>query len=106
MKVSPKKLAFSVIKKIFPFTHIFFSNFQQTVESWRMVFTISSIFLLVSGFIFMLFGTSEEQSWNNSKSSDDLTIKTDEMQNLREKSETNDKIHEKVQLTKINEQRT
>ncbi|XP_043462317.1 sialin isoform X2 [Leptopilina heterotoma] len=87
-------------------SRILFSNFQQTVESWRMVFSISSILLLVSGFIFMLFGTSEEQSWNNSKSSDDLNTKIDEMQNLREKSETNDKIHEKVQLKKINEEQT
>ncbi|XP_051154856.1 sialin [Leptopilina boulardi] len=79
---------------------------NQTVDSWRIVFSISSILLLVSGFIFMLFGTSEEQSWNNKTNEDLNIVKIDEMQTLCEKSVTKDEIHEKIQLPKINEEQT
>lgn len=37
---------------------------QQTVEQWRLVFLIAAANSIVGGIIYMIFGTSEEQPWN------------------------------------------
>lgn len=37
---------------------------NQNVDSWRIVFLISAAFLLVSGFVFVLFADNNRQEWN------------------------------------------
>ncbi|PNF40123.1 hypothetical protein B7P43_G10001 [Cryptotermes secundus] len=37
---------------------------NQTIEQWQLVFIISSVMLLVAGFLYILFSSSELQKWN------------------------------------------
>jgi Ca2+/Na+ antiporter len=37
---------------------------QQTIEQWQLVFIISSVMLLVAGFLYIIFSSSELQKWN------------------------------------------
>lgn len=76
---------------------------NQTVDSWRKVFSISAVVLLITGFVFVLFGTSDEQSWNN-YTTEDENEKIDEMQTLRKKSDRKDETYEKRHLSKIKEE--
>lgn len=39
--------------------------FQQTVSQWRIVFIIAAVNSIASAVIYLLFGTSKEQPWNN-----------------------------------------
>ena len=39
-------------------------NNNQTMEAWRNVFLISSIFQILCNLIFVLFGSSKVQKWN------------------------------------------
>lgn len=37
---------------------------QQTSQQWKYVFLITAGMTFVCGMVFMIFGSSEEQSWN------------------------------------------
>ena len=52
----------------------------------------------------MLFGTSEEQSWNNYKSKESEE-KAHEMQTLRSDSDMQHEVNEKEQLMNTNEEK-
>ena len=41
-------------------------DLQQTVGQWQLVFIISTIKLLVTGILYLLFSSSEIQEWNSS----------------------------------------
>ena len=43
----------------------FIINGQNDVVSWQSVFWISTGVYAVGSFVFILFGSSEEQSWNS-----------------------------------------
>ena len=43
----------------------FIINGQNDVASWQSVFWISTGVYAVGSFVFILFGSSEEQSWNS-----------------------------------------
>lgn len=51
------------------FVFIFFK--QQSVEQWHYVFLITAIVLIVCGGIFVIFGDSSLQSWNQVATDDD-----------------------------------
>lgn len=52
---------------------------QQTVEQWRLVFLIAAANSLAGCVIFLIFGTSKEQPWNQY---DKLNSKEQEMEKL------------------------
>ena len=41
-------------------------DLQQTVGQWQLVFIITTIQLLVSGILYILFASSDLQEWNSS----------------------------------------
>ena len=41
-------------------------DLQQTVKQWQLVFIISTIQLLVTGILYILFASSDLQEWNSS----------------------------------------
>lgn len=51
---------------------------QQTVNQWRLVFFIAAANSIVGGIIYIMFGTSKKQPWNQYK----LNLKVQEMQKL------------------------
>ncbi|XP_050549192.1 vesicular glutamate transporter 3-like isoform X3 [Daktulosphaira vitifoliae] len=40
-------------------------TYQRTIEQWQQVFMLSAAFCWITGLIYVLFGKSEMQSWNN-----------------------------------------
>jgi hypothetical protein len=56
---------------ISPMVVSFFTYENQTTESWKIVFNISSGLLIGSGLIYVLFADSTQQHWNNETESDD-----------------------------------
>ncbi|XP_033226264.1 sialin isoform X2 [Belonocnema kinseyi] len=89
---------------ISPFVVGLLTNNNQTIERWRLVFIISAILLILSGIIFILFGTSVEQSWNNYRS-EEREENAEEMKKLRSKSNLQNHVNEKEQLSKRNEEK-
>lgn len=55
------------------------TNNNQTVGQWRLVFLIAAANSIVSSIIYLMFGTSKEQSWNQYAK---LNMKEREMQEL------------------------
>ena len=55
----------------------FFSNFcsfflQDSVENWAPVFYISAAIFAVTGMVYVLFATAQEQPWGRSKPEEQL----------------------------------
>lgn len=38
---------------------------QNTSEEWKWVFVIGAVFYIAPAILFMLFGSADEQKWNN-----------------------------------------
>lgn len=39
---------------------------QNTLDEWNIIFTISAVFYILPAFIFIAFGSTEVQEWNDS----------------------------------------
>ena len=55
----------------------FFSLVQETLEQWAIVFQICTAFYAVTGVVFFLFASADEQPWNRPKSSRANLVSTD-----------------------------
>lgn len=73
-----KLLVLSMIK--------FYNNFyfQPSIATWRIIFFITSGFLLIEVVVFSIFGSSKEEPWNNVESHDEET--SDQTLPLEEKN--------------------
>lgn len=40
------------------------SIFQRTVKEWRVVFWIMVVVLVITNFVYVCFGSGEQQPWN------------------------------------------
>lgn len=50
---------------ISPILVAYFTYENQTTESWKFVYIITSVLLIVSGLIYVIFADSSQQKWNN-----------------------------------------
>lgn len=50
---------------ISPLVVSYFTYENQTTESWKIVFIITSLLLIGSGLIYVAFADSSQQEWNN-----------------------------------------
>lgn len=55
-------------------SYLTFEN--QTVESWKIVFLITSFILVISGTIYVIFSDSRRRDWNRGKIKTQKLIKT------------------------------
>lgn len=69
------------------------TNNNQTVGQWRLVFLIAAANSIVGGIIYILFGTSKEQPWNQYAK---LNLKEQEMQKLDPEAIKSDNATENV----------
>lgn len=67
------------------------------MEQWRLVFLIAAANSIAGGIIYIIFGTSKEQPWNQYVK---LNSKEQEMQKLATKSDSGTKNTEKINFTK------
>ncbi|XP_029166244.1 putative inorganic phosphate cotransporter [Nylanderia fulva] len=72
------------------------TNNNQSVGQWRLVFLIAAVNSIVGGIIYILFGTSKEQPWNQYAK---LNLKEQEMQQLAPKAIKSDNTTENVKDT-------
>lgn len=50
---------------ISPLLVSYFTYQNQTIDSWKIVFIISALLLILTGMIYVIFADSSQQSWNN-----------------------------------------
>lgn len=60
---------------------------NQTIEAWRVVFFITVIFYIVEMLVYTMFGTGEEQSWNNVDTGVSIEEASDQKVHLKEHRE-------------------
>lgn len=58
-----------------------YSSFQNTMEQWKNVFLISAAMYVVSGLIFIAFGSGKVQSWNDVKKKSEPTTESNKVDN-------------------------
>lgn len=74
-------------------------DLQQTVGQWQLVFIISTIQLLVTGFLYTLFSSSDLQEWDSStekKYTHELQKLHPQHSDIKVKQETQYAEHEKT----------
>ncbi|XP_012271459.1 putative inorganic phosphate cotransporter [Orussus abietinus] len=71
------------------------TNNNQTIGQWRLVFVISAVNLIVSCLIYIFFGSSDEQEWNNPSSTG---REPEELTKVKSKSEENADVEEKFPM--------